>query len=147
MRVILTSNIKKLGKIGEVVTVKDGYARNFLFPKKMALRENKKNVEYYESIQEDLKNKENIKLEEAKKLIEDIKKIQITFSKEADEKNQLYISNSKKEIISFLLDKNIKLLSDDLQIPEPIRSVGDHKIAINPYQGITETILIQVKKN
>ena len=147
MRVILTSNIKKLGKIGEVVTVKDGYARNFLFPKKMALRENKKNVEYYESIQEDLKNKENIKLEEAKKLIEDIKKIQITFSKEADEKNQLYSSNSKKEIISFLLDKNIKLLSDDLQIPEPIRSVGDHKIAINPYQGITETILIQVKKN
>ena len=50
MKVILTTNIKKLGKIGELVKVKDGYARNFLFQKKMALRENKKNIEQYEKI-------------------------------------------------------------------------------------------------
>ena len=53
MKVILTTNIKKLGKVGDQVNVKDGYARNYLFPKKMALRENKKNVEYYEKIKED----------------------------------------------------------------------------------------------
>ena len=47
MKVILTTNIKKIGKIGELVKVKDGYARNYLFPNKMALRENKKNIEYY----------------------------------------------------------------------------------------------------
>ncbi len=45
MKVILTTNIKNLGKIGELVSVKDGYARNYLFPNKMALRENKKNKE------------------------------------------------------------------------------------------------------
>ena len=44
MKIILTTNIKKLGKIGDLVNVKDGYARNFLLPKKMALRENKKNL-------------------------------------------------------------------------------------------------------
>ena len=45
MKIILTTNIKKLGKIGELVKVRDGYARNYLFPKNMALRENKKNIE------------------------------------------------------------------------------------------------------
>ena len=52
MKIILTTTIKKLGKIGDRVTVKTGYARNYLFPNKMALRENKKNIEYYEKIKE-----------------------------------------------------------------------------------------------
>ena len=147
MKVILTTNIKKLGKIGEIVNVKEGYARNFLFPQKMALRENKKNLEYYQNIQDELKNKENLKLDEAKKLLEDIKKIQILFKKEADEKDQLYGSISKKEILSFLSDENIKVLSDDIKLIEPIRTLGEHTIEINPYEGISETIKIIVKKN
>ncbi len=147
MKVILTTNIKKLGKIGEIVNVKEGYARNFLFPQKMALRENKKNLEYYQNIQDELKNKENLKLDEAKKLLEDIKKIEILFKKEADEKDQLYGSISKKEILSFLSDENIKVLSDDIKLIEPIRTLGEHSIEINPYEGISETIKIIVKKN
>ena len=147
MKVILTTNIKKLGKIGEIVNVKEGYARNFLFPQKMALRENKKNLEYYQNIQDELKNKENLKLDEAKKLLEDIKKIEILFKKEADEKDQLYGSISKKEILSFLSDENIKVLSDDIKLIEPIRTLGEHTIEINPYEGIFETITIIVKKN
>ena len=147
MKVILTTNIKKLGKIGEIVNVKEGYARNFLFPQKMALRENKKNLEYYQNIQDELKNKENLKLDEAKKLLEDIKKIEILFKKEADEKDQLYGSISKKEILSFLSDENIKVLSDDIKLIEPIRTLGEHSIEINPYEGISETITIIVKKN
>ena len=147
MKVILTTNIKKLGKIGEIVNVKEGYARNFLFPQKMALRENKKNLEYYQNIQDELKNKENLKLDEIKKLLQDIKKIEILFKKEADEKDQLYGSISKKEILSFLLDKDIKVLSDDIKLIEPIRTLGEHTIEINPYEGISETITIIVKKN
>ena len=147
MKVILTTNIKKLGKIGEIVNVKEGYARNFLFPQKMALRENKKNLEYYQNIKDELKNKENLKLDEAKKLLEDIKKIEILFKKEADEKDQLYGSISKKEILSFLSDENIKVLSDDIKLIEPIRTLGEHSIEINPYEGISETITIIVKKN
>ena len=88
MKIILTTNIKKLGKVGDLVNVKDGYARNFLLPKKMALRENKKNLDYYEGIKEEIKIKENNKLELAKKTIEDIKKLKIHFNKEADEKGQ-----------------------------------------------------------
>ena len=147
MKVILTSNIKKLGKVGEIVNVKSGFARNHLFPKKMALRENKKNIEYYNNIKEDLKNKEDLKLKKAQELIENLKNIKIVFNKEADEKDQLYGSISKKEILNFLIDKNVKVISDDIRILEPIRSIGEHKIEINPYEGIAETLTILVNKN
>jgi len=147
MKVILTTTIKKLGKIGDTVIVKPGYARNFLFPNKMALRENKRNVEYYESIKEEIKRNEDIKLNEAKDLIEEIKKIKIVFKKESDEKDQLYGSISKKEIIDYLSDKKLKVKSDDLVIKNQIKSIGEHKIEINPYENIMEEFTIIVNKN
>ena len=146
MKVILTTNIKKIGKIGDLVSVKEGYARNFLFPKKMALRENKKNLEYYERIKEEILKKENNKIEEAKELLNNIKKINIEFKKEADEKDQLYGSISKREIQNYLSEKDIKLLSDDIKIIQPIRSLGVHNIEINPYEGLIEKIKVFVKK-
>ena len=147
MKVILTTNVKKLGKVGELVNVKDGYARNFLLPKKMALRENKKNLEYYEKIKEEIRINENNKLEQAKQTIENIKKLKIQFSKEADEKGQLYGAISKKEIINFLKENQIKVHSDDLIITEQIRSIGDHEILVNPYTDIQESIKVVVIKN
>ena len=113
----------------------------------MALRENKKNIEYYEKIKEEIKFKENEKLEEAKELLENIKKLKIEFKKEADENNQLYGSISKKEIINFLKEKEIKIPADDIKITLPIRSLGEHQIEINPYEGIVEYINISVNKN
>ena len=147
MKIILTTNIKKLGKIGDLVDVKDGYARNFLLPKKMALRENKKNLDYYEKIKEEIKIKENNKLELAKKTIEDIKKLKIHFNKEADEKGQLYGAISKNEIINLLKENGIKIHSDDIIISEQIRSIGNHEIFVNPYIDIKESISIKVSKN
>ena len=147
MKVILTTNIKKLGKIGDLVNVKDGFARNYLFPNKMALRENKKNLEYYEKIKDDMNEKEKVKLENAKKLINDISKIKIIFKKEADEKDQLYGSISKKEIIDFLESNNIKVKSDDLIIKDPIKSLGNHEIEINPYIDVSKNYTVIVSKN
>ena len=147
MKVILTTNIKKLGKIGDLVNVKNGYARNFLFPKKMALRENKKNLEYYEKIKEEVIVNEKKKIEAAEDLVDKIKKLKIVFKKEADEKDQLYGAISKKEIINFFNENDIKILSDDIKIVQPIRSLGKHDIEINPYEGIIDTIKIYVDKN
>ena len=147
MKVILTTTIKKLGKIGDTVSVKTGYARNFLFPNNMALRENKKNKEYYEKIKDEMKKSEEAKLVEAKKLLEEINKIKILFSKEADEKDQLYGSISKKEIIDYLSENNLKVKSDDLIIKNQIKSIGKHKIEINPYEDITEEFTIIVNKS
>ena len=147
MKVILTTTIKKLGKMGDKVSVKPGYARNFLFPNNMALRDNKKNIEYYEKIKDDIKKNEQEKINNAEKLIEKLKKIIITFNREADEKNQLYGSISKKEILDYLLENNIKVKSDDLLIKDQIKSIGEHKIVISPYENITEEISIVVNKN
>ena len=147
MRVILTTNIKKIGKIGDTVSVKPGFARNFLFPNKMALRENKKNAEYYDKIKDEMEKNEEIRLNDAKKLISNIKKLKIVFNKEADEKDQLYGSISKKEIIDFLQEKNLKVKSDDIIIKNQIKSIGDHYIEINPYEGISEEFTVTVNKN
>ena len=147
MKIILTTNVKKLGKVGELVNVKDGYARNFLLPKKMALRKNKKNLDYYEKIKEEIKLDEEKKLDHAKETISKIKKLKIEFKKEADEKGQLYGAISKKEIINFLKDNEIKIHSDDIIINQQIRSLGEHEIIVNPYTDIDETIIINVIKN
>ena len=147
MKVILTTNIKKLGKIGEIIIVKDGFARNYLFPNNMALRNTKKNSEYYDNIKDNMIDKEKSKLDEAKNLINEIGKLKIIFNKEADDKDQLYGSISKKEILDFLVNKNIKVKSDDLIIKQPIKSLGEHEIEINPYIDISEIFKLIVKKN
>ena len=147
MKVILTTNIKKLGKIGDLVEVKNGYARNFLFPNNMALRDNKKNLEYYNNIKEEIKKKEENKLEKAKSIIEKIKKLNIEFFKEADEKDQLYGSISKKEILDKLKENEIFIHSDDINIKNPIRTLGEHGIIISPYLDITHNLNIKVNKN
>ncbi len=147
MKIILTTNIKKLGKIGDLVSVKPGYARNYLFPNNMALRENKKNLEYYEKIKAKMLSDEKLKLDEAKNLLNEIKKIKIVFEKEADDKNQLYGSISKKEILDFLDKNKIKVKSDDLIIKESIKSIGEHFIEINPYIDISEEFKVIVNKN
>lgn len=147
MKVILTTNIKKLGKIGELVEVKDGYARNFLFPNDMALRENKKNLEHYDKIKEEIKINEDKKLEEANNKINKIKNLSFEFNKEADEKDQLYGSISKKEIVNFLKENDIIVHSDDIEMIIPIRTLGEHEIKISPYLDISHTVIIKVNKN
>ena len=147
MKVILTTNIKKLGKIGDLVTVKDGFARNFLFPNKMALRENKKNLDYYEKIKDEMYKNEETKKSDAENILSKLSKLKIIFKKEADEKNQLYGSISKKEILDFLINNQIKIKSDDLVIKEPIKSIGDHEIEINPYMDVKKQFKVIVQKN
>ena len=98
-------------------------------------------------IKDEIQEKEKERKENSLKLMDILKKTKIEFKKESDEKNQLYGSVSKKEIQLFLEEKDIKLLSDDIKILEPIRSLGEHLIEVNPYEGITEKIKVIVKKN
>jgi len=147
MKVILTTNIKKLGKIGELVNVKEGYARNYLFPNNMALRENKKNLEHYDKIKEEVKIKEDKKLQDAKQIIEKIKNLNIEFNREADEKDQLYGSISKKEIINYLKENGIIIHSDDIFMKNSLRTIGEHEVVVSPYIDMTYTIIVKVNKN
>ena len=146
MKIILTTNIKKLGKVGDQVKVKNGFARNFLFPNKMALRDTKSNLQYFEKIKDAINIKEKEKEQKAIDLIKAVKKIKIEFIKEADDKDQLYGSVSKKEIINYFNLQKIKLFSDDIKIIETIRTLGEHLIEISPYEGLIEQVKVTVKK-
>ena len=146
MKVILTTNIKKLGKVGDLVNVKNGFARNFLFPQKKALRNTKNNKEYFDKIRDEINAKEAKNKDNALILLNNLKDLKIEFIKEADENNQLYGAVSKKEIQKFLEEKNIRLLSDDIKILQTIKSLGEHIIEINPYEGLVEKIKVFVKK-
>ena len=146
MKVILTTNIKKLGKVGDLINVKNGFARNFLFPQKKALRNTRNNKEYFDKIRDEINAKEAKNKENALILLNNLKDLKIEFTKEADENNQLYGTVSKKEIQKFLEEKNIRLLSDDIKILQTIKSLGEHIIEINPYEGLIEKIKVFVKK-
>ena len=146
MKVILTTNIKKLGKVGDLINVKNGFARNFLFPQKKALRNTKNNKEYFDKIRDEINAKEAKNKDNALILLNNLKDLKIEFIKEADENNQLYGTVSKKEIQKFLEEKNIRLLSDDIKILQTIKSLGEHIIEINPYAGLVEKIKVFVKK-
>ena len=146
MKVILTTNIKKLGKAGDLINVKNGFARNFLFPQKKALRNTKNNKEYFDKIRDEINAKEAKNKDNALKLLNNLKDLKIEFIKEADENNQLYGTVSKKEIQKFLEANNIRLLSDDIKILQTIKSLGEHIIEINPYEGLIEKIKVFVKK-
>ena len=146
MKVILTTNIKKLGKVGDLINVKNGFARNFLFPQKKALRNTKNNKDYFDKIRDEINSKEAKNKDNALILLNNLKDLKIEFIKEADENNQLYGTVSKKEIQNFLKEKNIRLLSDDIKILQTIKSLGEHTIEINPYEGLLEKIKVFVKK-
>ena len=146
MKVILTTNIKKLGKVGDLINVKNGFARNFLFPQKKALRNTRNNKEYFDKIRDEINAKEAKNKDNALILLNNLKDLKIEFIKEADENNQLYGTVSKKEIQKFLEEKNIRLLSDDIKILQTIKSLGEHTIEINPYEGLIEKIKVFVKK-
>jgi len=146
MKIILTTNIKKLGKVGDQVKVKNGFARNFLFPNKMALRDTKSNLQYFEKIKDAINIKEKEKEQKAIDLIKAVKKIKIEFIKEADDKDQLYGSVSKKEIINYFNNQKITLFSDDVKIIKNIRTLGEHLIEISPYEGLIEQVKVTVKK-
>ena len=146
MKVILTTNIKKLGKVGDQVNVKDGFARNFLLPNTMALRNTKENMKHFEKIKDEINIKENDKRDKANSLVERIKTLKIEFKKEADDKDQLYGAISKKEIINFFNENEIKVKSDDIKISKTIRTLGKHIIEINPYEEILIEVEIIVSK-
>ena len=146
MKVILTTNIKKLGKVGDLINVKNGFARNFLFPQKKALRNTKNNKEYFDKIRDEIDKKEAKKKDNALVLLNNLKDLKIEFIKEADENNQLYGAVSKKEIQQFLEERDIGLLSDDIKILQTIKSLGEHLIEVSPYEGLIEKIKVFVKK-
>lgn len=131
MKVILLEDVKNVGKKGALINAKDGYARNFLFPKNLAIEAtptNLKNLENAKKLQEE---KEKEIFEEAKKLEEELMKITIVMKSKAGENGKLFGSITTKEIAETLeTDKGISIDKRKFELDETIKSVGEYSVKV-----------------
>ena len=146
MQVILLENIKKLGTIGEKVTVSDGYARNFLLKNKKALLANKKNIELFEKQKTEINKKNEIEKEKAKEISKIIHDTELDIQKEAMENGQLYGSINIKEIIALIkLHKNVEVSAEKIEIKGQLKTTGISKVYINLHADVQAVINLNVK--
>ncbi|MFL2661302.1 MAG: 50S ribosomal protein L9 [Alphaproteobacteria bacterium] len=144
MEVILLESFDKLGKIGDVVKVKNGFARNFLFPKNKALRANKENKEKFLNIKNDLIKKNDTVIEESKKVLEKIEKEEILFIRNASDNGQLYGSVSPKDISSYFADKKIDIKPSNINLHTSIKKIGIYELNVKLHAEVGCNLKINV---
>ena len=148
MQVILLENIKNLGKIGDVLEVKRGYARNFLIKNKKALYASKKNIEDANKKKDELNSKDLEIKKEAKKIFETLNNLTIVVKKLVTENNELYGSVKPTEISKLINEeKKIEIKPSQIDLTSEIKAVGKFKAIINLHSEIQANILIQVEKS
>ena len=137
MEVILLESLNKLAGIGDLVTVKDGYARNYLIPQKKALRANDENKEYFSKIKQDLVEKNKKIIEDAKLTVQKISKLEINFIRNASDNGQLYGSVSPKDVSNFFTEKKINIKPSNVNFHDAIKKIGiyDINIRLHPEVG------------
>ena len=147
MQIILLEDISNLGKIGEVVKVKDGYGRNFLLKTGKALRADKSNIEFVNKKKDEI-NKKNIELKKsAKKILEKIKNKKLIFKKETKENGELFASIKPKEISKYFTE-NFKetIHPSQLDLKQEINKVGNFSLTINLHSDLVTELHVTVEK-
>ena len=145
MKVVLLEEVRKLGKRGEIKDVAEGYAKNFLFPKKLAEVATLKVIEKInEKKEEDERKEKTIKIEK-EKIAEKIMGKRIIIKAKA-EKEKLFGSIGKKEISKELKRQNFKIDEDLLVINEPIKKIGEKEIIIDFGKNIKSKITVVIEK-
>ena len=146
MQVILLENIKKLGAIGEKVTVKDGYARNFLLKNKKALVANKKNTEYFEQQKSEINRKNEVEKNKANETFQVLNNAELEIYKEAMENGQLYGSINIKEIVTLIKEqKDLDISAEKIETRGQLKNAGISKVYINLHAEVIAIINLNVK--
>ena len=147
MQVILLENIMKLGKIGDQVEVKNGFARNFLLRQGKALRASKENIELVNKKKEELNQKNNEAKKEFKEMASKLNNQILKFSKEAKENGELYGSIKPKEVSSAFSDQlKVDVIPSQIDLKQEVDKVGIYKININLHSEISLIVSLEVKK-
>ena len=147
MEVILIENIEKLGKVGDIVKVKDGYARNYLIPKKKVLRANKENLKVFEEKKSSIEAEENKIKEKSEEITKKIKGLEILIIRNAAENGQLYGSVTSKDIVKeiFLLNK-IQFINEQINLKKTLKSIGVFEVEISVYTNLKAKVLVSIAK-
>ena len=134
MQIILLERIEKLGSIGDVVTVKDGYARNFLLPNKKALRANEANRKVFEANRAKIESDNAARRGEAEKAGQDVNGMSIVLIRASSNSGQLYGSVSVRDIVEGLNEQNANVTKSMIVLERPIKTIGvfDVRVALHP---------------
>jgi large subunit ribosomal protein L9 len=144
MKVILQENVEALGLVGEVVKVKDGYARNYLIPRGFALPASERNVkmlEHQKRISEHRKAKVRAV---AEKSLEAVEGLRIEVSRAAGDDGKLFGSVTSMDLERALREKGLQISRKQIVLSEPIKHLGDHDIAVKVHPELKATIKVTV---
>ena len=148
MQVILLENIKNLGKIGDIVKVKRGYARNYLIKFEKALNASKENIKIVNNKKEQLNEKDLVFKKEAKKNFQILNNKNYKIQKLVTENNDLYWSVKPTEIAKIIKEKhNVDINPSQIDLEKEIKSIGIYKATVNLHSEIQTNILIEVEKS
>jgi large subunit ribosomal protein L9 len=147
MEVILLERVGKLGQMGEVVRVKDGYARNFLLPKGKALRATADNKKRFETMKTQLEAR-NLELKsEAQKVGSKLDGRTLTVLRQASESGQLYGSVSTRDLAELLTKDGFSVNRNQIQLNAPIKMIGVHKVPVALHPELEVNVTVYVARN
>jgi large subunit ribosomal protein L9 len=147
MEVILLERVGKLGQMGDVVRVKDGFARNFLLPKGKALRATKDNRSRFETMKVELEARNLEQRGEAEKIGQKLDGQSFMVLRQAAEGGQLYGSVSPRDIAMLVIEKGFQIDRNQVTLNTPIKTIGMHKIPIALHPELEVTIMLAVARN
>ncbi len=147
MEVILLERIETLGKMGEVVKVKAGFARNFLLPKKKALRATKENLAVFEKRRGQLEADNLKRREEAEKVAVKLNGLKITIVRQAAEGGQLYGSVTLRDISDEITRAGFTVQKSQVLLGQPIKTTGVHEVRISLHPEVKVTVIVTVGRS
>ncbi|MGI9074557.1 MAG: 50S ribosomal protein L9 [Bryobacteraceae bacterium] len=145
MEVILREDVDKLGSRGSVVRVADGYARNFLLPKRLAVAASDANKKIVEQEREAHLRREAKAQTDAEDLAKLMANVKLTFRQKVGENNQLFGSVTAKDIADALEAQRFHIERRKIQLDEPIRTLGDHKVTLRLHRDVSTEIDVVIE--
>jgi large subunit ribosomal protein L9 len=144
MEVILKEDIANLGKIGEVVRVRDGYARNYLLPRGLVLEANKKNIKTFEHHKKIVGDQKQKILRQAQSVGDQLAGVSVTLSMRAGEEGKLFGSVTNIQIEKALKAQGLNIDRRKIQLGEPIKAVGDYDVPVRLSADVTVPLKVSV---
>jgi large subunit ribosomal protein L9 len=146
MEVILREHVDNLGRRGEIVKVADGYARNFLLPRKLALPATDGNRKHVERERKIMETREAEEKGQAEAIAARLGAVDISITRRTGDTDQLYGSVTSADIAEFLKGKGFEIDRRKLILPEPIKTIGEHNVPLKLHREVTVPLVIKVVK-
>ena len=146
MEIILLDKIDNLGNVGDVVTVKPGYARNYLFPKGLAVRSSKRNIALVEEKRKSIELKIAKEEQASQAIFDSLKNVEILMEVEVGENDKLFGSVTTMDLQKALNEQNIEIEKQDILLDNPIKSLGAYDIPIKVTSSLKQNIKVNVVK-